>query len=753
MSSRPSDTAPHTLKAWSLRSAAVPWIPGSPDQVIPNLEVLLRQIVKSPAIDDRFHWADGGNETTVRAAVRAFGRSGLLVREASGTLSISDEACSWLDRPSNSLLMSLFHGNVRFFGELLASIEAGTTHEALRRTAVEAYSLPWKTLDQVRRRTTWLRATGMVELWSTNELVVTEAGKSFLSSIELASPDSISLRHGEDFANIVVSTPGPVIARELEALDQAALRNRKRAISYMPGGDPIDVIQQLVAIAEAPITREKFEQLCSQEFEIAESSASGSLNALRSANLLEQVGPSQFRVSDAATEWLETDDPLDLVRLFHVNFVGVGELLTMLESTVGAGELARRLEAKYGIARLTTNEIARRLRILEAAGLVQRVTQLSCRILPLGEAFCQSIPLMQPVQDATASAGGSAIAGNTDDSSFTSQLTELARELVESSTDVTNTTRFERSIAEALTYLGFSVLHISGPGKTDVLIEAWLAPGSSRTVAVDAKTAASGTKDTIEFNVLREHRKLHKASTSVVVAPGFDARLINWAKEEDVALISASTLGEVLALQAAYPLPVSDLAQMFSVDGIDSLREKWAAVKRQQEILSQVVVTLWRSANNTGHVQASGGALTARDLWLMTMANENAASQEEIAEVLHFLASPLVNAVEARKNESKTNSYSALSSPSSVAARLGAIRSAIHGGFRPTVEAILDDVGEISAAPSGSPSRQPKGDGTGLDPADVRRWAATQGMQVAHRGRLPGHLVEKYRRAHTVSDS
>ncbi|GAY12707.1 histone-like nucleoid-structuring protein Lsr2 [Pseudonocardia sp. N23] len=742
-----SDDVVHApLKAWSLRSAAMPWIPGSPDLVLPNLELLLRQIAKSPAIDERFQWADSGSETTVRAAVRAFGRSGLLVREASGALRLSSEAEHWLSKPDSSYLMALFHNNVRFFGELLASIQVGTTHEDLRQVAVQEFSLPWETLDQVRRRTTWFRAVGFVELWSSNELVVTDAGRAFLEQIELAVPQIIANVDGIS-TELAISEPGPIILREIEKLDQASLRNRKRAISYMPGGDPIDVIQQLVALAETPISREKFEQLCSQEFNIAETSAAGSLYSLRAANLLEQVGPTQFRVSEAAKEWLETDDPLDLVRLFHVSFVGVGELLTLMDDVIGAGELARRLEEEYGIERLATNEIARRLRILEAAGLVQRVTQSSYRVLPLGKAFSPTIPLLQLLQEQESHDLAEADGDVGVSERVASRLTELEHELMSSSTDVASTARFERAIAEVLAHLGFSATHIGGPGKTDVLVEAWLAPGSTRTVAVDAKTAANGSKDSLEFNVLREHRKLHKASVSVVVAPGFDGRLVNWAKEEQVVLIAARTLSQVLTLQASYPLPMSELAQIFSIDGVDALRDKWAAVKRQQDIMAEVVAALWRSANNTGHVKASGGALTARDLWLMTMNSEDAASQEEIAEVLDFLASPLISAVDVRKNESKVNAYSALSSPSTVAARLAAMHLAIRGGSRPALDSPIPELSEPQAAASRPPKRT-SAPVDGPDPGAVRQWAQTQGIQVSLRGRLPSHLIEKYRRAH-----
>lgn len=743
-----STDAPSTMKSWSLRSASMPWIPGSPDQIIPRLQVLLRQIEKSPAIDDRFEWPDDGGETTVRATVRALGRSALFTRNAPGTLELTSEAQQWLMTGSNFYLMKVFHENVRFFGELLDVIRiGGATHEALRKVAVEDYGLPWDTHDQVRRRTNWLRAAGFVELWSTNDLVIKDDGQAFLDDIELADPKLVTASWHDDSVphDVTIGQPGARIAAELDRLDQDTLRSRKRAISYIPGGDPIDVIQQLVALAESPITREKFEQVCSREFEIAASSASGSLSSLRAANLLEQVGPSTFHISPVAREWLESDDPLDLVRIFHFSFIGVGELLPLLDETTGAGELSRRLEATYGISRLPTDEIARRLRILESAGLIHRVTQMSCRVSPLGLAFYETIPALQPMQEAPApTAPASPDEGSL--ASTDSSVDALTRELIAASTDTANTARLETAVASALNHLGFSATHVGGSGRTDVLVEAWISPGSTRTIAVDAKTAGNGVvKDTVEFNVLREHRKTHKAALSAIVGPGFDARLSTWAVEDDVALISTAELVSVMCRQAVHPIPISDLAQIFSVGGIVELRDKWTAVHRQHAIVAEVVARLWRSANSTGHVKASGGALSARDLWLMMMDDEDAASQEEIEEVLRFLASPLVNAVESRKNDV----FVATLPPSSVAAKLAAIRAAIRGHVPNLAQDPIDSPTEKTPLPNVSTAQEQAvrpDPSTSIEAAEIRRWAATQGMQVAHRGRLPGHLIERYRR-------
>jgi hypothetical protein len=680
------------------------------------------------------------------------GRSSLIVRNPGGLLSVSDEGRSWLQNRDTSFLMAILHRNVRFFGEILSAVKNGiTTHEELRRHAVSDYSLPWDTLAQVRRRTSWLRSADFLELWPNNELVLTSVGEDFLNKIELASPEDVlpAQADSELSAQSFNLREGTRIAADIEALDQRNLHDRKRAISYIPGGDPVDVILQLVSLAEAPISRDKFEELCAQEFDIAASSARSALAALRSSNLLEQTGPTTFTISQQAREWMESDDPLDLVRIFHCNFLGFLELLPLMQDPLPAGELARRLEGEYGISRLSADEVARRLRILESAGLVQRVTQMTCKRTALGEAFAQSVPLLDRISDKGTSAMGQGDLGDDSGASTIStidsvrqRIDALTSELVASSTDVTNTTRFEKAIAAALDALGFSARHIGGPGKTDVLVTAWLGPGASRTIAVDAKTAASGIKDSIDFNVLGEHRKIHNASSSAVVAPGFDDRTIGWARDHNVALVTARQLASALSLQASYPISLPELAQIFAVDGIEALAERWAAVRRKDDIMAAVVQRLWKSANNTGHVEASGGALSARDLWLMMIDEETAASQDEIEEVLHFLSLSLIGAAERRGD-----TYVALSPPSLVAERVSAIRAAIKGEARPAVESVTSITGTPDVQPrraDRSPSSPP-----GIpDPADVRRWAREQGIQVSHRGRLSSHLIDRYRAYH-----
>ncbi|HSM65736.1 MAG TPA: histone-like nucleoid-structuring protein Lsr2 [Ilumatobacteraceae bacterium] len=63
--------------------------------------------------------------------------------------------------------------------------------------------------------------------------------------------------------------------------------------------------------------------------------------------------------------------------------------------------------------------------------------------------------------------------------------------------------------------------------------------------------------------------------------------------------------------------------------------------------------------------------------------------------------------------------------------------------------ALHDRVGEARTAelaPAGSvPHRAPT-------PAEVRVWAASQGVEVSDRGRVPGHVINAYLAAHGLAD-
>ena len=113
---------------------------------------------------------------------------GLVLRNPKGQWIPSPIAGRWLSEEDPFLLASHLHANVKFFGELLTAIGPESTQADLLDVAKNTYGLNWTSLDPVRRRTSWLRSIGMVELWG-QKVVRTSSGDQLLDQLELCLPD------------------------------------------------------------------------------------------------------------------------------------------------------------------------------------------------------------------------------------------------------------------------------------------------------------------------------------------------------------------------------------------------------------------------------------------------------------------------------------------------------------------------------------------------------------------------------------
>lgn len=734
----------HKPLPWRLRAGAMPWLPGSAEECLPRLRQVIDLVDAQHDLDEAFTWAVGLGQTTLRAALRGLGRSGLFTRSSqSGPLELTSVARAWREGDDDTLLIRIFHANVKFVGELLACFSERMTHDDIRQAAKKQYGIDWKTLDQVRRRTNWFRAVGAMELWSSNELVLLEPSDSLLSILEIEPP--LDLASNNDSGAVTLGpSAGPHIRQLLEELDESALTARSRAVSYIPGGDTVSVLHQLVSTMETKVSREAFEEICSREFSIAESSARTALSTLRAAGLVEQVGPNHFCATDIAQEWLETEDPIDLVRIFHANFVFVGEILEVLETTSrNSGEIRRHIAQSYDLPMISQEEVARRLRLLKSAGLVEELSN-QVRLTPAGRALGDSLPMLKPSSAGSEPGVQARIDQDQDEpksgtSARSTEARALSRELQEASLDSANYVRFEKAVERAMQFLGFTARHIGGPSNTDVLVDCWLAPGTTRRVAIDAKSTSSGVLDDLKFPALEEHRKRHGADQTAVIASSFDARLAGWADDQNVLFIEVATLARWVMRHSVVAFKPADAARLLQRDGEDELEAAWTTVAHQYDVLREVAHLLWSSANNSGHVAKSGGSFTPREVWLLMMSTRPEVEEAEITEALHLLASPLIGAVSKKGN----GSFSAARSPDNVSARLAFAAAAVLSETATTID-------EPAAPPSSRSIRHdrksssPRIQERAVDPRDVRAWAKSQGLGASERGRLPKGLVERY---------
>lgn len=80
------------------------------------------------------------------------------------------------------------------------------------------------------------------------------------------------------------------------------------------------------------------------------------------------------------------------------------------------------------------------------------------------------------------------------------------------------------------------------------------------------------------------------------------------------------------------------------VGGADfkTLRRDWEESNQRRDVFSGVIRQLWESANNEADIRMSGGALSARDLWISLRGEYPDAQLSDIDATLQFLSSELV---------------------------------------------------------------------------------------------------------------
>lgn len=747
-------------RAWHLRLQAVPTLPGPVEQWLQDLETTLRSVSSAPVPADSTMWrGEPPIEGKGDILLHRLGPTGLVKKSREGTLELTNEALTWLRTRDNAYLTSLLHSRIRFIGEALAAIANGArTSDQLLKVASDTYGLGWNSLDQVRRRVGWLRATGYVEKWNHFEVTATAAGLDLLSRLDLTDPSSISFPASEADATVMLPDATPLVAKLLEGLDEQALLGRKRNIGFVPAGMEgetlFESLRRLVTFCSPSIERSKFADVCGKELGLSNRSAETALGMLRATGLVHQVACETFGATPYAQEWLESAEPVDLIRILHAHVLMFGELITFAPTPTDVGTLMASAHALLGDDTPQRSEIGLRLRLLASAGLVARVSYGSYVATPLGRAFLGGVPRIDisgaEPKDGHTTADGRQVA----ERSIETPVERLITDMMAAATDSRNPERFERVLYQAMLHLGFRTRHFGTSGTTDLLLSAWLSPGESRRIIVDAKTAASGEvlEGAISFDAIEEHRSRHNADRVAVIGPSFpDGRLQTWARRRGVRLIDVPTLAHYLRLNERAPLVASVLAGIFDVEAAnpDSL---WDSTVRRQDVMRHVVATLWREANDEREVARSGGALDVTAIRYL-LRDKLDPDPEEIQEVLSFLTHPIVKSVKKAGDK-----YFPLEPPSVTAAKLRALSvaaasdqqaAAVDGELVVPAKAIATR-SSASANLTSLPPHQ-------VDAAAVRKWALERGRAVRPTGRIPAGLISDYLAAkedlETISES
>lgn len=666
-------------RPWSNRAFSMPALTGGTSGQIRVLRGLLTSLRSGVDVDELVEISgEGGVAVTFSSMGQRLQPAGLVTRTGKNSWILTPQAENWLDSDDDGYLISIFHANIRFVGELLHEAREGVTQSNLLDIASNKYGCSWDSLDQIRRRTAWLRAGGFLELDFRHQVIPTAAGVELLRELDLALPGATRKRSIASSSVGSVPPPHDVIRSALQSVD---LRQRKSNIGYIPrsDGDALSSLRKFSQALREEVTREDIDRFSSAEFGLRPSSVASALSALKSAGLVEQVGFNAYKATELATACAVSESNFDFLRVLHLKFRFFGEVLEALEEVDTPRDLAAIGKARYGLQREDIAEVRTRLQMLRECGLIEEASWGRYRLLEQGRALLAELPCeMFLSEDAELGELSTEVVGAEQDS--LPSYIAISEELITASRSSNDPTRFEAAAAEAFKYLGFDAQLLGGSGQTDVLLTANL-PGDMRfTVIVDAKSSASGKvgEQQVNFDTLKEHKAANSADFALAVGPGFPGpRLISRAEAHGVGLLAVDELIEILKFHTETPFTLSELKNLCAITGAVNaavVERKWSAEGRVFKLCERVLHQLAAEAANIDPFTT--GALSAQDLYLILRTESaDAPSPPEIESVLSFLASDLVHAVQKSGAQ-----YLILEDPRTTARRLGRIAASIISG-------------------------------------------------------------------------
>lgn len=666
---------------WASRISSMPYLPGGGQNQTQTLLIVLSALDAHDGLATATVELSDGTARTFREAVKQIAPAGLVSVVDREHFAVSDEVREWMTTQDPLTLLAVFHRHVRFVGEMLHALdEEPKRMRQLSELAAADYHLQWSTLDQVRRRVTWMQALGLME-YKTNELLqLTDLGREGLHTLQLGGPDTAP----ESTAiSMEIPTAPDAISVPVQGLTPTALVSRSPVLGYIPRGNGetslIEALYLLVNAASPSISRAELLTFAQDTFKMSESSFGAALTTLTKSGLVEQTGFNIYSPTAPGAAWLETQSPLDLVLILHCKFLAVLELIPLLAEFDKAPDLARAAHFHLGLTRVDVGGIRTRLQLLKAAGLIVERANWRYQATPLGERIIHEIPLQNPLDEDTAEVSGAAHGG---DVSSSSPATLLAQELVEAGVAGDAPVRLEKAVADAFTFLGFEARHIGGGGRTDVLATVEDQSGAPIRVIIDAKAARSGTvnEGAVSFDTLAEHKEKHRAQLVTLVGPGFEGgRVQARAEQNGVALISTDELGQVLCRHETSPLSAAEFIALVNAEAgaRKDLESRWAQAERRTALLSQVVAVLTQEAREPDEV--TKGALSADQLYLIVRDEmDPRPSTKDIEEVLQLLEHPLIGSIRrAPAGAGRANAYRLIDAPGLLSAKIDSVSQSI----------------------------------------------------------------------------
>ncbi|PSA95396.1 hypothetical protein C6370_10485 [Bacillus atrophaeus] len=644
----PKDYPKH--REWNAKVFSLPKIPRSDMGQPVVLREILKAIVNKVPYGTKMKFTGSTSEATLENLCRWLRPIGLIHKEG-GIWKISEESKRYLESEDDFYLTALFCANVRFIGELLVKLDKPLTTMELLNTANKDYKLNWDTKSEVGNRLTWLRQLGLVNFNDfKNTYCLTEKGKEFIKNISYVKPEEIEIIG--DPTTKETDIPVSFWAEELIQKSQEQLKSRKPSIGYITGNisEVCNTFNGYIQLMYSTVDKESFLNYSKETFNISVSSANSFVTTLTNIDFLERKSRNLYEATEIAKKWLTTKSALDLVFCLHAKVLFIFEMLKELEKeSLSVKELAVIAKVSYGFETERIEEIRKRLNIMQCALLVQEESPGKYCLTQRAKNILKKVLIQQKIDIEIKSE----IENNQSENNY-SVVNEYLTELRLASKDSSNPARFEKAITGAFSTLGFNATWLGGAGKTDVLIHSPSIPKYSYTVTVDAKSTQSGvvSEGQINFDTLKEHKKLHSADYIAVVGYSFQGeRLVKRAIEHKVVLIDIDSLEKLIRSHSQIPLQANAYKDIFSQAGkvdISCLEVERREIKRSGKLLQSVMECLVAESNDP----VTEGLLQEKDIY-RTLRNDNRfdtpPSLEEIAEMLQFLSSPLIGCVDRSK--------------------------------------------------------------------------------------------------------
>lgn len=634
-------------REWNAKVFSMPKIPRGDIGQFAILRGILRAITEKVPYSTKMKFEGSNSDATLENLCTWLRPIGIIYKE-DRVWKISNEGRKLLESEDDFYLMAVFCANIRFMGELLVQLETPLTSNELLNIANKDYKLNWDTKSEVGNRLTWFRQIDLINFNDfKNTYYLTEKGKKFIENISYTNPDDIEI-----IGDITINEVEIPVSSWAENLIQIEIEEpiiRKPSVGYIPGSIPemCETFGGFIQLLYSTINKETFLKYSQETYNIAVSSANAFATTMTNLNFLERASRDTYQSTPLAKKWLVNKSPLDLVYCLQVNVLFIFELLKELErESLTFKELAVIAKVSYGFETERIDEIRKRINIMQLALLVQEetpgrygLTQRGKNVLGKVETqknqnFTQVNELIKNVENIEK------------DITVNDYLTELRLASKESS----NPIRFEKAISSALSILGFNVIRYGGSGKTDVFIQSPSIPKYSFSVTVDAKSTQSGvvTEGLINFDTLKDHKKIHGADFIAVIGFSFQGeRLIKRAVEHEVALIDIEDLETLIKLHNEIPLLVNSYKKIFSQKGkvnVSLLEEDRREIQRSGILLEAIMECLIEESLDP----VTEGLLHDKDIYRTLRSNQKFDSPPllvEISEMLQFLSSPLIGCI------------------------------------------------------------------------------------------------------------